>query len=62
MNQFPSKEIMYRNRLFVYTALSRSLNSGEKIKKKKVIQINFNKEKHPNVSKGLLFCYGYKYT
>ena len=51
MNQFPSKEIMYRNRLFVYTALARSLNSGEKIKKKKVIQINFNKEKHPYVSK-----------
>ena len=51
MNQFPSKEIKYRNRLFVYTALARSLNSGEKIKKKKVIQINFNKEKHPYVSK-----------
>ena len=51
MNQFPSNEIMYRNRLFVYTALARSLNSGEKIKKKKVIQINFNKEKHPYVSK-----------
>ena len=51
MNQFPSKEIKYRNRLFVYTALARSLNSGEDIKKKKVIQINFNKEKHPYVSK-----------
>ena len=51
MNQFPSKEIKYRNRLFVYTALARSLNSGEDIKKKKVIQINFNKEKHHYVSK-----------
>ena len=35
----------------MYTALARSLNSGEDIKKKKVIQINFNKEKHPYVSK-----------
>ncbi len=51
MNQFPSKEIKYRNRLFVYTALARSLNSGENIKNKKVIQINFNKERHPYVSK-----------
>ena len=51
MNRFPSKEIKYRNKLFVYTALARSLNSGEDIKKKKVIQINFNKEKHPYVSK-----------
>ena len=51
MNRFPSKEIKYRNRLFVYTALARSLNSGENIKRKKVIQINFNKEKHPYVSK-----------
>ena len=55
MNRFPSKEIKYRNRLFVYTALARSLNSGEDIKKKKVIQINFNKEKHPYVSKGSFY-------
>ena len=51
MNQFPSEEIKYKDRLYVYSLLAKSLNSGEDIKKKKVIQINFNKEKHPYVGK-----------
>ena len=51
MNQFPSEEAKYKNRLYVYALLAKSLNSGEDIKKKQVIQINFNKEKHPYVSK-----------
>ena len=51
MNQFPSEETKYKDRLYVYALLAKSLNSGEDIKKKKVIQINFNKEKHPYVSK-----------
>ena len=51
MNQFPSEETKYKDRLYVYSLLAKSLNSGEDIKKKKVIQINFNKEKHPYVSK-----------
>ena len=52
MNQFPSEEIKYRNRLYLYAALAKSLNSGENIKKKKIIQINLNKEKNPYISKG----------
>ena len=55
MNQFPSEEIKYKDRLYVYSLLAKSLNSGEDIKKKKVIQINFNKEKHPYVSKGSFY-------
>ena len=51
MNQFPSEEIKYRNRLYLYAALAKSLNSGEDIKKKQIIQINFNKEKNPYISK-----------
>ena len=51
MNQFPSESTMYRNRLFVYTLLSKSLNSGENIKNKYVVQVNFNKEKHPFIGK-----------
>ena len=51
MNQFPSEVTKFKNRLYVYTLLAKSLNSGEDIKKKQVIQINFNKEKHPYVSK-----------
>lgn len=51
MNQFPSEDIKYKNRLYMYTLLAKSLNSGEDIKKKRVIQINFNKENHPYVSK-----------
>ena len=54
MNQFPSEETKYKDRLYVYGLLAKSLNSGEDIKKKKVIQINFNKEKHPYDSKGSL--------
>src|SRR5699024_5214522 len=41
----------FKNRLYVYTLLAKSLNSGEDVKKKYIIQINFNKEKHPYVSK-----------
>ena len=52
MNQFPSEEIKYRNRLYLYAALAKSLNSGENVKKKKIIQINLNKEKNPYISKG----------
>ena len=52
MNQFPSEEIKYRNRLYLYAVLAKSLNSGENIKKKKIIQINLNKEKNPYISKG----------
>ena len=52
MNQFPSEEIKYRNRLYLYAALAKSLNSGENIKKKKIIQINLNKENNPYISKG----------
>ena len=55
MNQFPSEETKYKDRLYVYGLLAKSLNSGEDIKKKKVIQINFNKEKHPYVSKGSFY-------
>ena len=55
MNQFPSEETKYKDRLYVYSLLAKSLNSGEDIKKKKVIQINFNKEKHPYVSKGSFY-------
>ena len=55
MNQFPSEETKYKDRLYVYGLLAKSLNSGEGIKKKKVIQINFNKEKHPYVSKGSFY-------
>ena len=55
MNQFPSEETRYKDRLYVYSLLAKSLNSGEDIKKKKVIQINFNKEKHPYVSKGSFY-------
>ena len=55
MNQFPSEETKYKDRLYVYALLAKSLNSGEDIKKKKVIQINFNKEKHPYVSKGSFY-------
>ena len=51
MNQFPSEETKYKNRLYVYALLAKSLNSGEDIKKKKVIQINFNNEKNPYISK-----------
>ena len=51
MNQFPSEETKYRNRLYLYAALAKSLNSGEDIKKKQIIQINFNKEKNPYISK-----------
>ena len=51
MNQFPSEETKYKNRLYVYALLAKSLNSGEDIKKKRVIQINFNNEKNPYVSK-----------
>ena len=51
MNQFPSEEAKYKNRLYVYALLAKSLNSGEDVKKKYIIQINFNKEKHPYVSK-----------
>ena len=52
MNQFPGEEIKYRNRLYLYAALAKSLNSGENIKKKKIIQINLNKENNPYISKG----------
>ena len=45
-----SEEIKYRNRLS--TVLAKSLNSGEDINKKKIIQINLNKEKNPYISKG----------
>ncbi len=55
MNQFPSEETKYKDRLYVYGLLAKGLNSGEDIKKKKVIQINFNKEKHPYVSKGSFY-------
>ena len=55
MNQFPSEETKYKDRLYVYSLLAKGLNSGEDIKKKKVIQINFNKEKHPYVSKGSFY-------
>ena len=55
MSQFPSEEIKYKDRLYVYGLLAKSLNSGENIKKKKVIQINSNKEKHPYVSKGSFY-------
>ena len=55
MNQFPSEETKYKDRLYVYSLLAKSLNSGEDIKKKKVIQINFNKEKHPYVSRGSFY-------
>ena len=55
MNQFPSEETKYKDRLYVYSLLAKSLNSGEDIKKKKVIQINFNKEKHAYVSKGSFY-------
>ena len=55
MNQFPSEETKYKDRLYVYALLAKSLNSGEDIKKKKVIQINFNKEKQPYVSKGSFY-------
>ena len=55
MNQFPSEETKYKDRLYVYSLLAKSLNSGEDIKKKKVIQIKFNKEKHPYVSKGSFY-------
>ncbi len=55
MNQFPSEETKYKDRLYIYSLLAKSLNSGEDIKKKKVIQINFNKEKHPYVSKGSFY-------
>ncbi len=55
MNQFPSEETKYKDRLYVYGLLAKSLNSGEDIKKKKVIQINFNKEKYPYVSKGSFY-------
>ena len=55
MNQFPSEETKYKDRLYVYALLAKSLNSGEDIKKKKVIQINFDKEKHPYVSKGSFY-------
>ncbi len=55
MNHFPSEETKYKDRLYVYSLLAKSLNSGEDIKKKKVIQINFNKEKHPYVSKGSFY-------
>ena len=55
MNQFPSEETRYKDRLYVYSLLAKSLNSGEDIKKKKVIQINFNKEKHPYVSKSSFY-------
>ena len=55
MNQFPSEETKYKDRLYVYSLLAKSLNSGEDIKKKKVIQINFNKEKHPYVSKSSFY-------
>ena len=51
MNQFPSEVTKFKNRLYVYTLLAKSLNSGEDAKKKYIIQINFNKEKHPYVSK-----------
>ena len=51
MNQFPSEETKYKDRLYIYALLAKSLNSGEDIKKKSVIQINFNKEKNPYVSK-----------
>ena len=51
MNQFPSEETKYKDRLYIYALLAKSLNSGEDIKKKRVIQINFNKEKNPYVSK-----------
>ena len=51
MNQFPDEITMYRNRLFVYTLLSKSLNSDEDIKHKYVVQVNFNKEKHPFIGK-----------
>ena len=51
MNQFPSEETKYKDRLYVYALLAKSLNSGEDIKKKKVIQINFNNEKNPYISK-----------
>ena len=51
MNQFPSEVTKFKNRLYVYTLLAKSLNSGEEVKKKYIIQINFNKEKHPYVSK-----------
>ena len=51
MNRFPSEETKYKNRLYVYALLAKSLNSGEDIKKKRVIQINFNNEKNPYVSK-----------
>ena len=51
MNQFPSEETKYKDRLYIYALLTKSLNSGEDIKKKSVIQINFNKEKNPYVSK-----------
>ncbi len=51
MNQFPSEVTKFKNRLYVYTLLAKSLNSGEDVKKKYIIQINFNKEKHPYVSK-----------
>ena len=51
INQFPDEITMYRNRLFVYTLLSKSLNSGEDIKHKYVVQVNFNKEKHPFIGK-----------
>ena len=55
MNQFPSEETKYKDRLYVYGLLAKGLNSGEDIKKKKVIQINFNKEKHPYVSKSSFY-------
>ena len=55
MNKFPSEETKYKDRLYVYGLLAKGLNSGEDIKKKKVIQINFNKEKHPYVSKGSFY-------
>ena len=51
MNQFPSEVTKFKNRLYVYTLLAKSLNSGEDVKKKYIIQINFNKEKHPYGSK-----------
>lgn len=51
MNRFPSEVTKFKNRLYVYTLLAKSLNSGEDVKKKYIIQINFNKEKHPYVSK-----------
>lgn len=37
MNQFPSEITKFKNRLYVYTLLAKSLNSGEGIKKKYII-------------------------